>query len=119
MTVTYRKSAVLASGNYEDFLWHEDYHLWAKMLKAGHVFQNVDRICVFARANSGFYKRRSGMRFFRQSVKMQKYLLENGWMSYPRYCLNILIRFVGIVVISGRTRKALYRLMLREKRTER
>lgn len=33
MTVLFKKTAVINSGNYRDFLWFEDYDLWVRMLQ--------------------------------------------------------------------------------------
>ena len=42
MTVIFKRSAVVNSGNYRDFLWCEEYDLWMRMIKTGHRMPTQD-----------------------------------------------------------------------------
>jgi glycosyltransferase involved in cell wall biosynthesis len=58
-SVMYRKSAVLAAGNYQHMLYFEDYWLWLRMLAAGQQLCNIKQVLVLASAD-GMTERRGG-----------------------------------------------------------
>jgi len=64
VTVCIKHSALIASGGYEDMLWHEDYYLWIKMLRQGYRFMNLNQVHVAVRI-SDIGGRRSGLRYIR------------------------------------------------------
>ena len=68
MTVMFKKSSVLKSGNYESWFWNEDYYLWIRMMQNNCIFRNVDEILVNVRIGEEMFKRRSGKKYF-QSEK--------------------------------------------------
>lgn len=115
MTVTFRKQHVLAAGNYQEYDRFEDYYLWARMLAKGYKLANLDRICVYARVNGAMYKRRAGWDYYRQTVKMQKYLLEAGISNKKQYVRNLVVRFLGVVVVPNWLREKLYNNLMRRK----
>ena len=51
MTVLFKRSAVISSGNYRDFLWFEDYHLWLRLMKKGYIMANLHDVLVSVRAD--------------------------------------------------------------------
>lgn len=114
MTVTFRKSHVTAAGSYCDFLWFEDYHLWARMLSAGYRLENLPDTCVYARVDDNLYKRRAGMPYFRQTVKFQKFLRKYGLLTVLEYTKNIGIRFFATILCPNWLRKRLYKSALRK-----
>lgn len=115
MTVTFRKESVLSVGNYKHFDKFEDYYLWARLLEKGYKLANLDMICVYARVNDAMYMRRAGLPYFKQTVKMEKFLLESGLMNKKQYCRNLCIRFCGVVLVPNWLRRFLYNRVMRKK----
>ena len=115
MTVTFRREAVLAAGNYMDFDRFEDYHLWARMLGQGMKLANLPQVLVRARVNDGTYARRGGWRYFCQSVAMQNHLLHCGLCGPVGWLRNCLIRFCGTVLLPRALRGRIYQTLLRRR----
>lgn len=115
MTVTFRKKDVLAAGNYKSFDKFEDYFLWIRMLLQGYLFANVKQICVYARVNEKMYERRGGWKYFQQTRKLEQYMFSSGFCSKSQYLCNLVIRFLGTVVVPNRVRQVLYRSILRKR----
>ena len=115
MTVTFRREAVLAAGNYMDFDRFEDYHLWARMLGQSMKLANLPQVLVRARVNDGTYARRGGWRYFCQSVAMQNHLLHCGLCGPVGWLRNCLIRFLGTVLLPRALRGRIYQTLLRRR----
>lgn len=115
MTVTFRREAVLAAGNYMDFDRFEDYHLWARMLGQGMKLANLPQVLVRARVNDGTYARRGGWSYFCQSVAMQNHLLHCGLCGPVGWLRNCLIRFCGTVLLPRALRGRIYQTLLRRR----
>lgn len=114
MTVIFKKSAVLSSGNYRDFLWFEDYDLWVRMLSKGYKAANIPEYLVNVRAEEDMFARRGGLKYLKQDVKFQLNLLDMDFIDHKRFVLNILIRsFIRIVPNSLRV--FVYKKLLRRK----
>lgn len=112
MTVMFRRSAVLASGNYRDFLWFEDYDLWIRMIICGYKAANLPDILVAVRADKAMFARRGGTKYAIQEFYFQKFLLKCGYINKLIFGLNIIVR--GIVRLSPNTLRVLiYRTFLR------
>ena len=92
MTVVFRRSAVLSSGNYQSFLGFEDYALWVRMLLAGFQFANLPECLVDARAGESLITRRGGLFYAQREFLFQRDLWQKGFISFPLFCQNILLR---------------------------
>lgn len=92
MSVMFKKSKVLAAGNYEDVAYFEDYYLWLKMLSKGFIFYNIPEVLVSARLNEDFYSRRGGYQYLKKEFKFQKKIYNEGFSSLLTYISNVLIR---------------------------
>ena len=92
MTVIFRKSAVLDSGNYRDFLWFEDYDLWVRMLQKGYKAANLPEYLVNVRADDEMFARRGGWKYLEQDVRFQKELYKNGFTNAVLCISNVMIR---------------------------
>jgi glycosyltransferase involved in cell wall biosynthesis len=110
--VMYRKSAVLAAGNYESFLWNEDYHLWARMLMSGAVFKNIPDIMLYVRGGKSMYQRRGGWKYAKQDIKLQLRFYEIGFLSLFDTAINLILR-VPIRVLPNSLRRFIYESFLR------
>lgn len=107
-----KKTEILNAGNYRKVSYHEDYDLWVRMLINGTVFENLPDILVYVRVNKSMYGRRGGMDNFRGAKKLEKNMLDIGFITYGQYSINIFERFVGAIVPSE-VRSLLYKLLMR------
>ena len=92
MTVLFKKSAVINSGNYRDFLWFEDYDLWVRMLQKGYIAENIPEFLVNVRADKDMFARRSGIKNIQGEIQFEKFLLEIDYINTIQFLENILIR---------------------------
>jgi len=112
MAVMFKKSSVLASGNYQHFLWFEDYYLWARMLMRGFRFANIPNILIRVRADNELFRRRGGMTYLKQEIKLQNEFLRMGFTNFPIFLFNIFVRSL-FRIIPNKVRVSLYRNYLR------
>lgn len=92
VTVMFRKQAVLDAGNYQHFLFYEDYWLWARILQKGNRVANLPDILVNVRAGKDMLKRRIGWRFFTAEIKLAKKLKSIGILNMSEMLRNMLFR---------------------------
>ena len=92
MTVIFRKSAVLAAGNYQPFQGYEDYLLWVRMLLNGARLANLEEPLLNARVGNNMYARRHGIHFFRQELKLQREFRRLRFITLPAYYRNLMLR---------------------------
>ncbi len=114
MTVVFRKSDVIAAGSYLSFDKFEDYYLWARMIKMGFRLKNLEQTVVHARVSNDMYRRRGGISYFGKTIRFERYLRSEGFCTWREYCLNVLIRFAGTVIIPNGIRKKIYYSILRK-----
>ena len=113
MTVMFRKAAVLAAGSYQPCPGFEDYDLWATMLMRGMKLCNLEDVLVYVRCGNGMHKRRGGIPYLQQEAALQYHFLEMGFVSKPRFLLNLAMRApVRIAPVS--LRALFYRSVLRQ-----
>lgn len=113
MAVMYKKSAVLAAGNYTPFHLMEDYYLWARMAAKGCVMANLPDILIDARVDAALYGRRGGWKYFKNNYAMSRKLRELGLISWPMFIFNTGVRFVVQVLMPNDVRGYFYRKVLR------
>ncbi|MCS7232357.1 MAG: glycosyltransferase, partial [Elusimicrobiota bacterium] len=69
MTVMFKKSSVIKAGNYQDYLFLEDYYLWYRMIRCNMILLNIPEILVYVRTKD-LIKRRKGFYYFKQEKKL-------------------------------------------------
>lgn len=111
-TVLFRKSAVLASGNYESCLMFEDYFLWARMIKAGYKLANIPEVLVETQADSEYFRRRGGLKYLRHEVRFTKELAKIEFFSPTKRALFLLER-LPFRILPKTMRSFLYQSFLR------
>lgn len=114
MSVTALRSRVIAVGNYLDWHFNEDYYLWIRMAEAGYRFANLPDVLVNVRVGADMYRRRGGWKYFKSEKGLQDYMLRRGMISLPRYCYNVLGRFVIQVVMPNRLRGFIFQKLFRK-----
>lgn len=113
-TVLLRRSHILAAGNYPDVPGFEDYILWIRLISAGYRLGNIGSVCCKVRADDGMYSRRGGIRYFRNTLKMERILLDSGLIGFGSFCRNLAVRFLGTVLLPPAARRVLFLRFLRK-----
>jgi len=112
MAVMFRKSAVLAAGNYPSRPGFEDYALWVKMLMNRSKFHNLDSVCTFARCGNGMSRRRGGWSYLRSEASLFWHFRSLGFLSTSEALYSIGLR-LPVRLIPATLRSLLYRLFVR------
>ncbi len=94
MTVMYKRSAVLAAGNYQDCLLMEDSLLWANMIRNHCRMANIGETLVYARTGDNMLKRRGGFDYFLKYKAGRKRILKTGTISAADYFVTVAAQFV-------------------------
>lgn len=115
MTVMFRKTAVLAAGNYRHFPLLEDYDLWLRMLAGGFVVSNIPRVLVRARTDEEIYNRRGGRFYFEQYMKLRKEQKRLGLLNRREYTIAVCLSYI-MTIQPAWLRKLLYQNVLRRQR---
>lgn len=114
MTVALRRSKVLEVGNYQPWFWNEDYYLWIRLMIAGCAFANLHDTLVNVRVGKEMYQRRGGMKYYKSEKDIQKFMFQNSLISYPRYCVNVMIRFIIQVAMPNWLRGFIFKKLFRK-----
>ncbi|MDE7083200.1 MAG: glycosyltransferase [Clostridia bacterium] len=93
MTVMYKKSKVLAAGNYKHCPLMEDDMLWVDMILSGAQCVNIDKFLCKARTNRDMIARRGGIRYFKKYKNARKQIYKTGFISYGQYFKTNFIQF--------------------------
>jgi hypothetical protein len=112
MTVMFRKSDVLAAGNYRYFPYLEDYDLWNRMLGQNMVFHNLPIVLVNMRNNDNVYQRRGGFSYFRCYARLRKQQLGLGLLKKREYVVALFLTLT-MTLQPVYFRKMIYRKVLR------
>ncbi len=115
-SVMFRKDKILSVGSYSSLYNQQDYFLWARVIKANMRCANIPEILLRMRVDDRLYKRRSGYHYFKKSKEIQKFLLREKMISWPRYVTSVSIRFVVQVIMPNWLRKAFYKTFLRKRK---
>ena len=111
MTVMYKKSAVLAAGNYQTCLLMEDTLLWVRMMINEAKCMNIPEPLVFARIGEGMYERRGGFAYFLKYRNGRKKVLETGYISRLDYYYTLFAQFV-VAMLPRRIRGFIFKKLL-------
>jgi len=107
----FRRSEVEAVGGYTDRKRNQDYHLWARMLLNGSMITCIPEPLYKVRCNGDFLKRRTSLQHTISMIKLQNEFLKMGFISFPRYILNIIVRITTYVLPIAMTRFVRTRLL--------
>jgi glycosyltransferase involved in cell wall biosynthesis len=110
-TVVYRRSAVKAAGAYQDLPLMEDYWLFVRMIKTGAKVENIPLPLLKYRVDSGAYNRRGGAALFRSERRLQRRMLDAGYISRAQYARNLVVRG-GYRFVPVGIRRVAYRLLI-------
>lgn len=115
VTVMFKKSSIEKVGGFIDWYCEEDYYLWLRMALANMKFRNVDDVLVNVRVGKEMYQRRGGVKYFKSEAKLQKYMLDNKIISFPRYLINVTERLILQVLMPNKMRSFIFQKLARNK----
>lgn len=113
-SVVFRKNDVLEVGGYQTELFPEDYFLWIKMLKNGCRFYNLQESLVWFRFSPDTFKRRGGIKYAKDEIKIQMNIYRMGVISFPILLINLIIH-TTIRILPNWLRSWIYMNLLRHK----
>ena len=101
-TTLFKKSEIIAAGNYKALMRLEDYELWMRMIhnntKSGDGLYNIQEPLVHMRVNKTFYRRRGGWLVILFTIKVYADFLKCGYISFPDFLVNVFGRtFVSLM----------------------
>ena len=115
VTVMFKKSSIEKVGGFIDWYCEEDYYLWLRMALANMIFRNVDDVLVNVRVGKEMYQRRGGTKYFKSEAKLQKYMLDNKIIGFPRYLINVTERLILQVLMPNKIRSIIFQKLARSK----
>lgn len=113
-TIMARKEAVIKVGGVIDWFCEEDYYLWIRMVQNDCRFANLPDTLVSVRVGDALYSRRGGWKYFASERGIQRYMLRNNIIAFPRYVYNVLGRFVIQVCIPNQLRAFIFQKLFRK-----
>ena len=114
MTVSLRRSIILANGNYQPWHFNEDYYLWIRLMLAKVEFANLPEILIHMRVGRDMYKRRGGRKYYESELGLQKLMLNNGLINRSRYAFNVAVRWVVQVAMPNWLRGFVFQCLFRK-----
>ncbi len=98
MAVVFKKSKIIAAGNYTHMPYFEDYFLWSRMMKMGVKFYNIQESLVFARIGIDMIGRRHGLSYieaeFNNCVALRKIDFINNFEMIKMLALRLPLRII-------------------------
>lgn len=113
VTVGFKKSKVISAGNYQDMMYFEDYYLWARMIKNGCIFYNVQDNLVSVRGGNDMIKRRGGRKYIKPILNFEKSIKKINIINGFEYLINIGER-ITVSLIPNNFRYRIYKKALRK-----
>lgn len=107
MTVMFKKSAVLAAGNYLPKSGFEDYYLWARMLANGVKGFNIQQNLVFARTGAEMYARRGGWHYLIEGLQ-GRYAVYRAGLGHMTDFLFVSVVHIVVSLLPNRLRGWFY-----------
>ncbi len=114
-SVMFKKSAVLAAGNYIDMKLCEDYYLWVRMLQNNCKVGNIAESLVYMRTSEDMYKRRGGRSYYNSQKQLLKYMKKTKYIGTFTYLKSCCARFFVQVMLPNSLRQKMYLKKLRAK----
>lgn len=113
VTTFFRKSDVMAVGGYQNYPGFEDYQLWTNLLSAGYALGNLRDCLCYVRVGDDMYRRRGGWGYFKDTVRMECFLLEKKQITALQFVWNLIVRFMA-AEMPNRLRGILFHKVMRK-----
>lgn len=88
----YKKTTILALGNYQGVNGFEDYDLWIRLVQAGYHVDNLDEVLVYVRIGNNMIGRRSGFAYIRKEINFLYVQKCRHFISTIEFILLLLFR---------------------------
>lgn len=111
MTVMYKKSKVLAAGNYRSCPLMEDTYLWVNMMLLGIRAMNIDDAPVYARVGKDMFERRGGFSYFLKYTKGRKQVRKTGYIGFWDYYYTLTVQ-LAVSLMPNRLRAWVFKKLL-------
>lgn len=115
-TLMFKKSVVMAAGNYQEMPFFEDYDLYMRLASTGCIFYNIQESLVYVRTSPDFYARRGNRSYLHMMLHFKKTCLERGDYSFIEF-LACTVPHVIVCLIPNNLRAFVYKHLLRAKPT--
>lgn len=115
MTVMFKKSKVLAAGNYKHCPLMEDDMLWVDLITSGAKCANIDKYLCRVRTNRNMIARRGGLRYYKKYKTARKMILATGFITKKQYSKTNRIQFL-VCIMPAWLRKKVFFGMIHKKR---
>ncbi|EJT6498975.1 glycosyltransferase [Clostridium perfringens] len=113
VTVCIKRKSLIDCGGYKTLLLLEDYYLWVRMLIKGYKFENINESLVWVRVGNGFITKRSSNNRIRSLKKLQKYMIENEFITNIEGIRNVLYMKTFLLMPTF-LKKIIYKIFLRK-----
>lgn len=110
-TVMMRKEAVLKVGGYRPINTMEDYDLYNRLLANGYKIMNLPEVLVKMRVNDNLYRRRGGIEYLFQYMKMKNSWRKMGIGSMKSMIISDFVMLCNVTIPSA-IRKVFYQKFL-------
>lgn len=111
-TVILKKESVLKIGGYRNSLL-EDYDLWIRMRLQNMKMANLPDVLVDYRTSFDMYKRRTGLKYLKGIIEIEKLLLKSKIINKYQYLKNVLTRTM-LAFVPVRIKMYLYPKVIRK-----
>lgn len=111
-SLMFRKSVVLAAGNYQKMPYFEDYDLYMRLVASGCIFYNIQESLVYMRTSQDFYLRRGGLAYMRHMLRFKGTCLKRGDFTILEYLIST-IPHVIVCLMPNCLRSRVYGKFLR------
>ena len=115
-TVIFKKSAVIAAGNYQEtsvYAVYEDYDLFARMIFDADIkCFNIQECLYYIRTSEDFYERRGGFKYAKTVLRFKWHLFRKKNMSLADFCISG-IGQAAVCILPNKLRKIFYMTFLR------
>jgi len=112
-TTMFRKEAIINAGNYEHFLWFEDYHLFIRLLRIDVKFHNIQEELLYFRSDENLFRRRGGLKYLLQDIRFQIFCLKSKHVNFWEFSTNLLLR-ISVRILPNNLRDKFYKTFLRK-----
>ena len=110
MAVCFKKSAVVASGGYEEVPYFEDYDLWIRIVQKGYAVANIPELLINARVGNDMIGRRHGFAYARHEIFFLKRQMKSGFISRGEF-LKLVVKRVPVRLLPKRGLEIIYKLL--------
>ena len=94
VTIMFKKQVFLSVGGYSSLRYTEDFIYFTKLLISGATFANLPVVLVYARVAQNQFKKRAGMKYFKEELSVFKLMYNSKYISLLTFFINVLIRLI-------------------------